>query len=301
MNPGAQDLARPAPGTVATFLSLIRFSHTLFALPWALAGLWLGAGGWPEPRVLFWVLVAMVGARTAAMTWNRLVDRRLDATNPRTASRPSVTGRIGVPTMVGAVIVSGAAFVIAAYALNPLCGHLSWPTLLLLLFYSLTKRFTASAHYVLGVALGLSPLGAYLAARGAFDQGALVAGGLGLAVTLWTAGFDIFYACMDVEHDRREGLKSVPARLGVPGALRLAAASHFLVPPILAVAGWAGGLGLAYFVGVAIVAVLLVAEHRLVRPDDLSRVNQAFFQVNVAISLVMLIAVVTEVMLGAGA
>jgi len=287
-------------GSVCTLLALIRFSHTLFALPWALAGLVLGAGGWPEWAVLGWVLVAMVGARTAAMTWNRLVDRHLDASNPRTAARPSVTGQVTPVAMVVMVVVSAAIFVVAAYNLNPLCGALSWPTLALLLLYSHTKRFTAGAHWVLGLGLGLSPVGAYLAARGAFDLGAAAAGALGLAVTLWTAGFDILYACQDIDHDRREGLRSVPARLGIGGALNVARGCHALVPFALLLAAWLGSLGAVYLGGVAVVAALLVWEHRLVRADDLSKVGQAFFQVNVLIAVVMLVATAADVVTGGG-
>lgn len=287
-------------GSIRTMLSLIRFSHTLFALPWALAGLMLGSAGWPAPRVLLWVLAAMVGARTAAMTWNRLVDRRLDATNPRTADRPSVTGAVSPAGMGLMVAASAALFIGSAYALNPLCGHLSWPTLALLLFYSHTKRFTSAAHWVLGVGLGLSPVGAYLAARGSFDLGAAAAGALGLAVTLWTAGFDILYACQDVDHDRREGLHSVPSRLGIPRALNVARVCHALVPGALLLAAWLVELGTIYLAGVGLVAVLLVWEHRLVRADDLSKVGKAFFQVNVLIAFVMMIATAVEVVMEAG-
>lgn len=286
--------------SVRTLLGLIRFSHTLFALPWALAGLMLGSGGWPQGRVLGWVLVAMVGARTAAMTWNRLVDRHFDATNPRTASRPSVTGEVTPVAMLTLALASAAVFVLAAYMLNPLCGHLSWPTLALLLLYSHTKRFTAGAHWVLGLGLGLSPVGAYLAANGTFDLGAAAAGALGLAVTLWTAGFDILYACQDIDHDRQEGLRSIPARLGIGGALNVARCCHAMVPFALVLAAWFGALGAVYLAGVGVVAALLVWEHRLVRADDLSKVGQAFFQVNVLIAVVMLVATAADVVTGGG-
>ena len=282
-----------------TLFSLIRFSHTLFALPWAIAGLFLGSHGWPERRVLLWVLVAMVGARTAAMMWNRLVDRDIDATNPRTAGRPSVTGEVSPVQMGLALAVAAGVFAFAAFMLNPLCGWLSLPTLLVLLGYSHTKRFTSLAHFALGIALGLSPVGAYLAARGAFDADALAAAALGAAVLFWTAGFDIFYACQDLDHDRREGLHSVPARLGVARALDVARLSHAFVPVALAAAGFTADLGPLYWSGVVIVAGLLVWEHRLVRADDLSRVNQAFFQVNVMIAFVMMLATATDVVIGA--
>jgi len=194
--------------------------------------------------------------------------------------------------------LAAAAFVAAAYQLNPLCGHLAWPTLAFLLFYSHTKRFTPAAHWVLGVGLGLSPLGAYLAARGGFDAGAGAAAAMGFAVATWTAGFDILYACQDVEHDRREGLHSVPARLGIAGALNVARTCHALVPPALLLSWYLGGLGPVYLGGVMVVAALLVWEHRLVKPDDLSRVGPAFFQMNVAIALVMLLATAADLVSG---
>lgn len=274
--------------------TLVRFSHTLFALPWALGGLFLGSGGWPDWRVLGLVLVAMVGARTAAMAFNRLVDRRFDATNPRTQDRPSVTGAISVPSMVGLILASSGLFVLSAYLLSPLCGHLSWPVLGILLGYSYAKRFTSGAHWVLGVALGLSPASACLAASGTFGPEVFAALWLGLAVALWTGGFDIFYACQDVDHDRSEGLNSIPARLGIPRALAVARLSHAGVPVALLIAGLTVGAGLFYYLGLAIVVVLLGWQHRLVRPDDLSRVGLAFFQANVAISVIMMVALILE-------
>lgn len=283
-------------GRVRTLLSVVRFSHTLFALPWAVAGLFVGARGWPDAKILLGVLGAMVGARTAAMAWNRLVDRRIDATNPRTASRPSVTGAVSPSAMSVLVVLGGALFIVAAYSLNPLCGHLAWPTLLVLLSYSLTKRFTSGSHFFLGFALGLSPVGAYLAARGAFDADALGVSMLGVAVLLWTAGFDILYACQDIEHDRREGLRSVPATFGLPGALWIARVVHMLVPIALTGAGLLLDLGWVYFGGCIVVAGLLAFEHRLVRADDLSRVGVAFFQMNIAIAVVMMVVTVVDVL-----
>ncbi len=284
----------------AALLRLVRFSHTLFALPWALGGLLLGARGWPRPATAGLVLVAMVAARTAAMAWNRLVDRRLDATNPRTAGRPSVTGEVPPRAMAALVLSAGTAFVVAAWALNPLCGWLSLPALAVLLGYSLTKRFTLLSHFVLGLALGLSPLGAWLGARGAFDAGAWAPVALGAGVLFWTAGFDILYACQDVDHDRREGLHSVPARIGIRRALIVARGCHAVVPAALALAGAAAGLGLVYGIAVAAAAVLLVVEHLLIRADDLSRLNRAFFQVNVAISVLMMLAVGADLAAGGG-
>lgn len=299
--------ATATSGTRASFpvllLKLVRFSHTLFALPYAVAGLVLGAravGGWSAGRSAGWkqallVLAAMVSARTAAMTFNRLVDRRLDATNPRTRGRPSVTGAVSPAAMRATVLVACATFVAASAGLNPLCGWLSFVALAVVLGYSLTKRFTLLCHWVLGCGLGLSPIGAYLAVRGAFDAAWPGLALLGVAVMTWTAGFDILYACQDVEHDRREGLHSAPARLGVARALIWARVSHACVPPALAAAGWQLGLGPIWFTGVAVVAALLVAEHRLVRADDLSKVDRAFFQLNVFISFIVMSASLLDV------
>jgi len=296
-NVHSQPVARTAPlRTLATLLRLIRFSHTLFALPWAVAGLFLGARGWPEPRVLFWVLMAMVGARTAAMAFNRLADRDVDATNARTRMRPSVTGEVS-PTAMACLSLAGAIlFVCASYSLNPLCGHLSWPTLALVLGYSFCKRFTSLSHFILGLSLGLAPIGAYLAARGRFDEQSLAGIALGLAVLAWTAGFDIIYACQDVEHDRRERLHSVPARLGVRGALVVARSSHALVPIFLLWAFQAGSLGTVFLGTVVLVTLLLAYEHSLVRATDLSRVGVAFFNVNVIIAVLVMAGVLLDLL-----
>ncbi len=246
-------------------------------------------------------MVAMVTARTAAMTFNRLVDRRFDATNPRTRARPSVTGAVSVRMMRAVVVASSSAFVLVSYWLNPLCGALSFVALAVILGYSLTKRFTPLAHFVLGVGLGLSPIGAYLAVRGAFDHDALGLGFVSVSVLFWTAGFDILYACEDLDHDRREALHSIPAALGIPGALLVARVSHALVPIFLFLAHRSLGLGPIFLTGIGIVTVLLVVQHRLVRAHDLSRVGAAFFQVNVAISVLVMCAALLEVWLGPGA
>ncbi|HGY90482.1 MAG TPA: 4-hydroxybenzoate octaprenyltransferase [Planctomycetes bacterium] len=281
------------------FFRLIRFEHTLFALPWALTGALVAARGLPEARVFLWILVAMVGARTAAMSFNRLVDRRFDAANPRTASRPSVTGDIGVGFMAGAVLLSAGLFFWAAWNLNPLAFALAGPTLAVLLGYSLVKRFWAGSHFVLGVALGLSPLGAWVAVRGTLE-GAWPALALGLAVVAWTTGFDILYACQDEAVDRRLRLHSVPARCGISGALWWARISHLFVVPSLLLAGWTANMGYVFFGAAALVAALLIWEHRLVHSDDLSQVNRAFFQVNVVIAFVVLLGASLDFWLTAG-
>ena len=284
----------------AVFLNLIRFEHTLFALPYAVAGAFLAQGGFPPLNTAVWILVAMVGARTAAMTFNRLVDRRIDAANPRTASRPSANGQVSPAFMVLATLVSSALFVWAAGQLNHLCLILSGPTLLILLSYSLTKRFFAGSHFVLGLALGLSPLGAWVAVRGELGIESLPAVALGLCVLFWTAGFDILYACQDEEHDRANGLFSVPAGLGRRGAFMVARACHVLVPALLAAVGLTADLTFIWYGAVAIITALLVYEHRLVGVDDLSRLNRAFFTVNVAIGFIVMVGAVGDVLLRGG-
>ena len=253
---------------------MIRFSHSLFALPFALSSATLAAqAGGITARQAFWIVVAMVSARSAAMGFNRLADQGIDARNPRTASRELPRGALSRREVRAFVAASLALFVVAAGLLNPFCLALSPVALAIVLGYSYTKRFTAASQLVLGLSLAIAPVGAWLAIRGRFEAVPLV---LGLAVVLWVAGFDTIYACQDVEFDRREGLRSIPASLGVPRALAVARALH-----VAAVAVLAGLFALAplhplYLAGVALVAAILAYEHTLVRPDDLSRVMQAF-------------------------
>lgn len=283
---------------IRRFFDLIRFEHTLFALPWALAGMIVAARGWPRIEVVLWILVAMVGARTAAMTFNRLVDRRFDRENPRTKMRHSATGVIGPGFMTLATVVASAIFFFAAWRLNRLAFLLAAPTLLLLLLYSVTKRIFAWTHVVLGIALGLSPLGAWVAVRGTLDHAALPALFLTLAVTAWTTGFDILYACQDLAFDRSHGLHSVPARFGMNGAFLIARIAHALVPVALFFSGRTGALGPVFDAVTVVVLLLLIYEHRLVRADDLSRLNQAFFNVNVMIAFLVLSGVAVAFITG---
>jgi 4-hydroxybenzoate polyprenyltransferase len=247
------------------------------------------------------MLGAMVTARTAAMAFNRYVDREFDSKNPRTKMRPSVTGEASPRLMVATIVTASIGFCAVSYALNPLCGALSFVALAVILGYSYTKRFTPLAHFVLGAGLGLAPVGAYLAVRGAFDAPSAGVVVMGFAVLGWTAGFDILYACQDAEFDRREGLRSVPADFGVPRALVVARVCHAAVPPLLWLAGPLAGLGLVSAIAVACVAALLFYEHRLVKADDLSQVDRAFFQVNVTIAFVVLAATLLDLRLGAAA
>jgi len=253
---------------------MIRFSHSVFALPFALASVVLAAQGvGVRATQLAFIVVAMVGARSAAMGFNRLVDHAIDARNPRTAGRELPRGVLS-PRQVGAfVALSTAAFLGSAALLNPLCLALSPVALAIVLGYSYTKRFTAASHLVLGLSLAVAPVGAWLAIRGRFQLPPLA---LGLAVLLWVAGFDTIYACQDVAFDRREGLHSLPVLLGVPRALWLARAMHVAAVLLLGAVGWLAPLAWPYLAGVAAVAALLAWEHTLVKADDLSRVMQAF-------------------------
>jgi 4-hydroxybenzoate polyprenyltransferase len=267
---------------------MIKIVHTVFALPFAIMGAVLAARGIPPLATLAWILVAMVGARTAAMAWNRVADARIDAANPRTADRSIPAGRISTGAGVALTVVAAGVFVLAAGMLNPLCLALSPVALVVFLGYPYTKRFSAGSHLVLGIALGLSPLGAWVAVTGAFGAGVESAVLLGLAVVLWVAGFDVIYACQDHDHDvTQPGLHSIPKRLGVSGALRLARLLHLAALGLLAGVGFAADLGWVYAVGVVAAAGLLHHEHGLVRKHGLEKVGVAFLNVNGAVSIVV--------------
>jgi len=270
---------------------LVAFPHTIFALPFAFMGMLLGAGGLPSAWQLAWIVAAMVGARTAAMSFNRIVDRRIDAANPRTAARPLPAGRMTLGAALAVLVISLALFGASCAALSPLCLRLSPVALLIVLGYSYTKRFTWMSHLFLGLALAVAPVGAWVAVGGLPSWAPVL---LAAAVLLWTAGFDIIYSCQDVGFDRGAGLHSLPARFGVALALRLSSLLHVLMVIALAGMGLLAGLGFVYFTGLACVAVSLVYEHRLVRPDDLSRVNVAFFTMNGWIAVTLFIATLLD-------
>jgi 4-hydroxybenzoate polyprenyltransferase len=286
---------------IRDLLELVRFSHTLFALPFALLGAVLaahGPDGWRGgPRAWLGILLCMVTARSAAMAFNRLADRRLDARNPRTATRHLPAGRLSVRSVALFTAANALLFVASTLLFlpeNPWPLRLSVPVLLWLLSYSYAKRFTSLAHAWLGSALMLAPIAAWIAIRGDLAWPPVF---LGLAVLCWVTGFDIIYACQDAAFDRAAGLHSLPARLGVPRALHLAAACHAAMVVALVALGLAYPMGAVYFIGVGVVAVLLVYEHALVRPEDLTRVNVAFFQVNVGISLGLLVVGVVDLLI----
>lgn len=279
---------------VADWFALVRFSHSVFALPFALMALLVASSGRPGFRLLGLVVGCVVAARTAAMAFNRWLDRDIDAANPRTRGREVPRGAITPRGALLLTVCAGALFAALAWLVAPLCGALAIPVLAVLLGYSWTKRFTSLAHLWLGLALGLAPPAAHLAVRGTFDATLLAPCLLGLAVTLWVAGFDVIYSTQDLEFDRARGLHSLPARLGAVGALRLAAVAHACAVPLFLAFGWLSGLGIAYALGVGVAAVLLWSEHRLVRGGDLSRIDAAFFQRNALVSLLMLAATLLD-------
>ena len=273
----------------------VKLSHTLFALPFALSGAALAAA---ESGItagqLGWIVVAMFGARNSAMGFNRLADHEIDASNPRTAQRELPAGRLARRQVWTMTVALAALFVFAAFRLGPLCGWLSPVALAVIFAYSYTKRFTWASHFALGLGLALAPIGGWLAVAGTLDPVALW---LGATVLLWVAGFDVVYACQDVEFDRRAGLYSLPVRIGVGGALAVARWLHAAALTAMAAVGVAARLRPAYWLGWGAIALLLLSEHRLVRRDDLSQVGIAFFNRNAAIGAVYLAAILAGLLL----
>ena len=280
-------------GRLATTLAMIKFSHTLFALPFALLAMVLAAGGWPPWPVVGKILAAMVGARSAAMAHNRLADRAIDAANPRTADRALPAGALSVPFVWSFLAVSAAVFVAAAASLNPLTLALSPVALAILLGYAYTKRFTWLSHFALGLCLAIAPVGAWIAVLGSF---ALLPALIGLAVLFWTAGFDILYALQDEEFDRRAGLQSIPARFGTRPALALSALCHAATAGLLFSTWRLSGSGPLFGAALLVSVGALVYQHAIVRPGDLSRVNAAFFTANGFVSAVLCAGGVADVL-----
>ena len=272
-------------------LEMIKFEHSIFALPFALTGAMLalrhsGLSAPAEWGKIGWIVLAMVGARSAAMAFNRLIDEGIDARNPRTRTRHLPAGVLSRGFTWSFVGLCAAVFVLAAGALNPLCFHLAPAALAIIFFYSFTKRFTSFSHLVLGFALGVAPAAAWIAIRGALDPRILW---LTAAVTFWTGGFDVIYSCQDYEFDSVEGLFSLPRRLGIAGALRVARLFHVLMVVCLLALVYSLGLGALSLAGVAAVTGLLIYEHSLVKPDDLSRVDAAFFTMNGYVSMLFFV------------
>lgn len=277
---------------VQEFLNLIKFEHTIFALPFAYLGMLLAAGGWPTWREFLWITVAMASARTLAMGTNRLADRWIDARNPRTANRPLIKGTIALRTAWLGTVLAGLVLAVAAWQLGPLPLRLLPGAYIFLIGYSFTKRFTWFSHFILGFTDGLAPIGAWAAIRGSvFTSNDLPAWILLAVVTLWIGGFDLIYACQDVKFDLQEGLLSIPAGFGVAFALRLSSICHTLTVLLLVVLGYILGLSWPYWIGLMIAAGLLIWEHTLVDPDDLSRINIAFFNINSYISITLFLSI----------
>ena len=269
-------------------LEMIKFEHTVFALPFTLLSVFLASVGWPAVPKLLWILLAMVGARSAAMAFNRIADRQLDAENPRTRMRALPVGKVSLGFASVFTLVSSLVFVLAAHQLNPLCFGLSVPVLVILFAYSYTKRFTHFSHLVLGLCLGMAPVGAWIAMRGDIRLTPLL---LGLVVLLWTAGFDIIYACQDLDFDHRRNLFSLPNRFGIHKALRISSGLHALMLLLLLLLVLLENLSWISLSGVGLAACLIWYEHHLVHPEDLSKVNQAFFTVNGYISILLFLVV----------
>jgi 4-hydroxybenzoate polyprenyltransferase len=275
-------------------LEMIKWEHSVFALPFALCGAMLAAGGLPSAHQLIWIVIAMVAARSAAMAFNRLADASLDAANPRTHARALPAGHLTPAFVTAFVVVSSAVFVVAASQLNRLALWLSPIALAVLLLYSYTKRFTRWSHLVLGFALGMAPAAAWIAVRGSLDLRILL---LTAAVTFWVGGFDVLYACQDLDFDRQTGLHSIPRYLGIRRALWVARGFHLVMVGLLAAVLIVFAMGKLAVCGVLLVILLLLYEHSLVKPEDLSKLNAAFFTMNGVISVLFFFFVAGDLLL----
>jgi len=277
---------------LSAIFSDIKIQHTVFALPFAVMSAFIAAGGLPETKKLAWVVACMVGARSAAMAFNRIVDARYDIKNPRTQGRALPSGRVDERSYWLFLIAFSLVFVFSAGMLNQLALYLSPLALIIVFFYSLTKRFTVYSHFWLGLAIAIAPVGAWVAIREEISFISLL---LGAVVVFWLVGFDILYSCMDVEFDRKSNLKSIPQKFGIENALRIAFVSHGLTVLFLfVILQFVDELGVLYSIGVIIVAGLLIYEHSLVSPDDLSKINIAFFNMNGIISIGLMLFVIAD-------
>ncbi len=272
---------------ISALLEMIKFKLTIFAMPFAFTGMFLAAQGVPQLRILLWVVLAMVGARTCAMGFNRIADWKFDKLNPRTANRAIPAGEVKMAEAWALVIISGTLFFFAGYSLNSLTLLLSPFALFLTLFYSLTKRFTAFCHVVLGVALAIAPLGGWVAVTGSMVNFPWV---LCLGVLFWVAGFDTIYACLDTDFDKKAGLNSLPSTIGGQNAFRLAGVFHIIAFICFTLTGVNMELHLVYYIGIVVTAVALLYQHMIVKPEDLSRIHASFFQMNGLISVTLFFA-----------
>jgi 4-hydroxybenzoate polyprenyltransferase len=271
---------------IVLYLRMIKFPHSIFALPFAFTGAVIAAGGAPSLKKIIWITVAMVGARSGAMGLNRIIDRKVDQENPRTKNRELPRGMINLSEAVLFTAVSLAIFILAAYMLNPLCLKLSPVALAVLFIYSYTKRFTWITHFVLGLTLSAAPVGAWIAVRGTFDAEIIP---MAIAVIFWLAGFDTLYALQDIEFDKSHGLYSIPQRFGIKNALLLARLFHLITFIMLITTGVIFKMGIFYWLGMMIVAGLFIYEHSLIKESDLSRLDMAFFNMNGYISITVFI------------
>ena len=276
-----------------TFLKMIKLEHSLFALPFAFVGMFLAANGLPSWNVILWVVVAMVGARSAAMGLNRYADAEIDARNPRTASREIPAGNISKTATIFYIILSLAVYFLAAVMLNRLTAILSPIPILIFILYAYAKRFTNFCHIILGIALGLAPVCAWIAVTGTVNLPPFILGG---AIILWVAGFDILYAIQDIEYDRKEGLHSIPAVFGVSGSLIIARLLHFAAFFLFILLMAFTNLGYIYLAGVLISGALMAYEHSLVSKDDLSKLNMAFFNMNAYISITIMVFSIIDIL-----
>ena len=275
-------------------LETIRFEHTLFALPFAYLGMILAERGFPTLSQFLWITVAMVGARSMAMSVNRLADYRIDQRNPRTAHWPLPSGEISFQAVILFAVFSFVVFLIAVYQLAPLC-RLLWPVIILpMIIYPFTKRFTYLSHFLLGLCLGLAPLGAYVAITDRIPELPIIV--LGLAVLFWTAGFDIIYSCQDYDFDTREGLRSIPIVLGIEKGLQMTKILHLTTVFLLFLVGLLMRLNLFYFLGIILTSLFLWYENRIVKPSDLSKVNLSFFAMNGLVSIAILLFTMTDIL-----
>lgn len=276
------------------FLDMIKFPHTIFALPFALTSAFIASGGMPEFRKFFWIIIAMVSARTGAMSFNRLVDMHIDAKNPRTKDRPLPKGLISKSAVTFYTIISFIVLIFSAYMLNELCFYLSPIAIIILTGYSLTKRFTHYSHIVLGLALAGAPLGAWIAIKGVVELLPVV---LSLAVLFWVAGFDVLYALQDYEFDKKEGLHSIPVKFGIKNSILISRIFHILMVILLAYIYFLSNFGFVYLTGLAVISALLIYEHSLVKENDLTKLDIAFFNMNGYISVLFFIFTVIDVYL----